>query len=141
MPVKRKLRVRVDADLFEPSFLETLKSLKRVRVDTVGSTTASDEDILSKANVDNYHVITRNCKDFLRLFKDQTLKVGVIGIETEVSLNKIVSKVNKLLSLLGHEDVHNRFYKVNNRGCRIYCRRSTKSKFINWRNIENVLSN
>lgn len=141
MPTKRKLRLRVDANLVDPFFIESLKSLKNVRVGTVKGQAVPDEEILVKANTDDYHIITGNSSDFFRLFKKQTLKVGVIGINTKVSLKTITPKVVRLLKLLGHKDVYHKFYEVNNAGCRVYHRRTTESKFASWRNIENVFSN
>lgn len=138
---KQKLRLVIDADLIEPSFLELIDSLKNIRIEPIEVKGVSDSDIFAKANKNNCHILTNNFKDFLRLFKNQTLRVGVIGINTKLSLREITPKVIKLLRLLGQKDVYHKCYEVNNAGCRIHHRRSSKSKFVDWKNIENVSSN
>ncbi len=138
---KRKLRLVVDADLAEPSFLELIDSLKNVRVEPINVEGVLDPDIFVEANKNDCHILTNNFKDFLRLFKNQTLQVGVIGVNTKLSLREITPKVAKLLKSLGHKDVYHKCYEINNLGCRIHYRRSTKSRFVKWGNIENVLSN
>ena len=142
MARKSKLKLVVDEDLVDPIFLESIDSLKNVRIKTVAVKGISDKDIFIQANKDNYHILTNNFRDFLRLFrKNQTLRVGVIGINTKLSLRVITPKVVKLLNILGNGDVYHKFYEVTNDGCHIYHRKSAKKDFVNWINIENVLSN
>lgn len=141
MARKQKLRLIVDADLVEPSFLELIDSLKNVRVEPIDVKGVSDQEIFTKANRRNCHILTNNFKDFLRLFKNQTLRVGVIGINSKLSLRGITPKVVKLLRLLEQKHVFHKCYEINNIGCRVHHRRSGKSKFVVWKNIENVLSN
>lgn len=142
MARKSKLKLVVDEDLVDPIFLESIDSLKNVRIKAVDAKGISDKDIFIQANKDNYHILTNNFRDFLRLFRrNQTLRVGVIGINTKLSLRVITPKVVNLLNILGNEDVYHKFYEVTNDGCRIHHRRSAKKDFVSWRNIENVLSN
>jgi len=140
MARKQKLRLIVDADLVEPSFLELIDLLKNVRIKPIQVKGVSDQDIFARANKDNCHILTNNFKDFLRIFKrNQTLRVGVIGINTKLSLRAITPKVVKLLNVLGNKDAYHKFYEVTSDGCRIYHRKSAKKDFVSWRNIEKCL--
>jgi len=140
MARKSKLKLVIDEDLIDPIFLESIGSLKNVRIKPIQVKGVSDQDIFARANKDNCHILTNNFKDFLRIFKrNQTLRVGVIGINTKLSLRAITPKVVKLLKLLEQKNVYHKCYEVNNAGCRIRNRRNNKSKFSDWRNIEKCL--
>lgn len=137
MARKSKLKLVIDEDLVDPIFLESIGSLKNVRIKTVDVKGISDEDVFIQANKDNCHILTNNFKDFLRLFrKNQTLRVGVIGINTKLSLREITPKVLKLLNILGNKDMYHKFYEITNTGCRIHHRRGAKKDFVDWENIK-----
>ncbi len=96
---KKKFRFLLDSAFAQPPAFPKLRkkaNLAHAVYDLNLSTQAEDEEIYQKATEENRLVLTINFKDFKKLIKKN--RTGIFGIESQLSNEKIDSKVTNFIS-------------------------------------------
>lgn len=123
MAIGRKIKLCLNSNITTPKFIEALsKDHKILTVQQLipNNPSPSDDEIIKKANSEDFHIITRNTKHFKGLFRYQNIQIGVIGINVEH--NKIYTQLDCLLTkkIVSHENLHNKFYEIDLEGFVVY---------------------
>lgn len=95
----KKFRFLLDSAFAKPALFPRLKKKANIAhaVHDLGlSSQAEDEEIYQKAILENRIVLTVNFKDFKKMVKSG--KVGVLGIESQLTNDQLDQKVSKFIS-------------------------------------------
>ncbi|XOA43128.1 MAG: DUF5615 family PIN-like protein [Candidatus Nealsonbacteria bacterium] len=116
----KKIKLCINSNIADAEFIERLiKNFKTITVKELipGNLSAEDKEIITRANGKDYHIITKDTRDFKRLFlHSPNLKIGVIGINTDYI--EICPKLEWLLDkkIVFHKGLYNRFYEIDSEG-------------------------
>lgn len=112
---KKKIKLCLNANLTNPEIKKSLSKKYKVRL---ADQRAKDIEIIKWANKMDYHIVTRNTRHYLGLFRTlPQIKIGVIGINTP-QLHEILPRLNWLLSqqISNHEVLYRKFYEIDLQG-------------------------
>ncbi len=116
----KKIKLCINSNIADAEFIERLiKNFKTITIKELipKNLSAEDKEIMTRASTKDYHIVTKNTKDFKRLFFSlPNLKTGVIGINTDYI--EISPKLEWLLTkeIIFHERLYNRFYEIDSEG-------------------------
>lgn len=81
--------------------------------DITGRENTADDDIFTKCNAENKHLITRNIKDFKQNLKSSIYKnSGVVSIETQ-KMSEAINVFGKMIKKYPHhEDYKKKYIKI-----------------------------
>ncbi len=128
----KKIKLCINSNIADAEFIEKLK--KKFKIITVKTLipknlSASDEEIITRANKKDYHIITKNTKHFKTLFNNSpNLKIGIIGLRADhMEIYPRLEQELLVKEIVSHENLYNKFYELDLEGYKLYYKDSIKN--------------